>query len=229
MYIYSKLSRKCYLGAVIALFSLFPILSYSADFVAGKDYEVLSEQARSLDPLSSKTVPAQDVVPVTEFFSYGCSWCYHIEPYFTGWLKKQGNAIQLTRVPVVFRPDWKLYAKAYYAIKQLKMESIIHPLLFKSIQEKTLPLNQPEIMRQFFIDHHCDANAVKNIFDDPASFNGELSEDMASLAALHIQSVPSFIVNHRYKTDLRMAENETRLLEVLDYLVKMSQKSSSNA
>ena len=111
---------------LICLLFLLPTMLFAETFTEGKDYQVVSS------PLAthSKTPIVQ------EFFSYGCPWCYKIEAPLNEWAGKMGKSIQLERIPVVFKPNWELYAKAYYTAKTLALADKLSPLLFKAIQEE---------------------------------------------------------------------------------------------
>lgn len=97
------------LKRLLLIVFLFPILAKADDFVVGKDYEVINSAP-----------PAKiNRVLVTEFFSYGCPWCYRIEPIVNQWAKQQNKTIQFSRIPVIFNKDWSYYAKAYYTAELL--------------------------------------------------------------------------------------------------------------
>lgn len=62
--------------------------------------------------------------------------------------KRNRKNIQLERVPVIFKPSWELYAKAYYTAKTLALSDKMNSLLFKTIQEEK-PLDSKQAMIQF--------------------------------------------------------------------------------
>lgn len=125
--------------ALLLSILLVPVLCFAEDFTAGKDFEVLDSSAKT----------ATNQIKVTEFFSYGCPWCYRLEPNLEKWVAQQGSAIKFNRVPVVFKPDWGFYAKAYYASHLLGLGDKLNPVLFKAIQLDKTPLNSNEAMVNF--------------------------------------------------------------------------------
>src|SRR4051812_8999145 len=96
---------------LLGLLILLPTIVFADTFTEGKEYQLISNpevtENKSKGPI------------ITEFFSYGCPWCFKIDAPLKEWITKTGGAIQLERVPVVFKPDWELYAKAYYTAKIL--------------------------------------------------------------------------------------------------------------
>ena len=70
------------LGALLFFVSL---CNYGADFVVGKDYEIIANS----DAIKS----SGNNVEVAEFFSFGCPWCYRLEPALTHWLDLHKSGI----------------------------------------------------------------------------------------------------------------------------------------
>ncbi|STX27651.1 thiol:disulfide interchange protein DsbA [Legionella beliardensis] len=205
------------LKRLLVLFLLFPMLARAEDFVAGKDYEVIN----------SSHTPANKVL-VTEFFSFGCPWCYRIEATLNQWAKQQDKKVQFSRVPVIFNKDWAYYAKAYYTADLLNMSDKLNPLLFKAIQVDKTPLNTDQAMVSFFTNQGIDKDTAESAFTHSTTVDMKINEGNAQMARFHINVVPSFIINGQYKTDLQMAQSEERLVKILDYLVnKSTQKQAS--
>ena len=190
---------------------IFPTLVFADNFVAGKDYEVL------VPDTSSSSL--NTVIPVTEFFSYGCPWCYRLDGSLTNWLNHQGKKIRFTRVPVIFNQDWTYYAKAWYAADLLDIESRMTPLLFKAVQIDKLPLASDEAMKNFFIKEGVDKETAHSAFSDSTAMTLKLQEGNALMVKYRIRAVPAVVINHCYKTDLQMAGSEERFFKILDYLV----------
>ncbi len=200
------------LKKIIALIFLLPALALAAPFVEGKDYQPVSNP----QPVDNKN----KAPVVTEFFSYGCPWCYRLEVPLTEWAAKMGKNVQVERVPVVFKPDWELYAKAYYTAKALAMSDKLNPLLFKTIQDDKKPLNTKQSMIDFFISQGVDREIAKSAFENSSTIDMRVSDGMSLMARYQINAVPAFVVNNKYKTDLQMAGSPERLFQILDYLMK---------
>lgn len=130
----------------VLLFS-FSMTAFAEDFVAGKDYVILKDSGQT----------HSNDVTVTEFFSYGCPWCYRIESGLNKWVEKQGSNIAYNKVPVVFNKNWEFYAKAYYTAEVLGLSSKLSPLLFKAVLEEKHPLNTNQAMIDFFTQQGVDA------------------------------------------------------------------------
>ncbi|CEG55658.1 thiol:disulfide interchange protein DsbA/DsbL [Legionella fallonii] len=200
------------LKKIIGLIFLLPALALAAPFIEGKDYQLVSNP----QPIENRNKTPM----VTEFFSYGCPWCYRLETPLNEWVGKMGKNVQLERVPVVFKPDWELYAKAYYTAKTLAMSDKLNPLLFKTIQDDKKPLNTKQSMIDFFISQGVDREIAKSAFENSSTIDMRVSNGMNLMARYQINAVPAFVVNNKYKTDLQMAGSPERLFQILDYLMK---------
>lgn len=190
------------------------LMGFSADFVAGKDYEVLSKK------------PSQNrggrAVEVMEFFSYGCPWCYKIEPSLQRWVKQRGDHLRLHKIPVVFNKDWALYAKAYYAAKAVSLDSRLNPALFRAILVDKQPLNNQKVMINFLSKNGMELSVAESVFNHSTSIDMQLAHSQSLMMRYRINAVPAFIVNSQFKTDLQMAKTPERLFKILDYLLNQT-------
>ncbi|WP_131782114.1 thiol:disulfide interchange protein DsbA/DsbL [Legionella gresilensis] len=206
------------LKRLLVLFLLFPMFAQAENFVIGKDYEVIKS-----------AVPTKNTkVTVTEFFSFGCPWCYRIESNVEQWVRQQNDNIQFIRVPVVFNKDWSYYAKAYYTAELLNLSDKLNPLLFKAIQVDKASLNNNQAMINFFIKQGVDKETVESAFMHSPTVDMKINKGNAKMTAYHINVVPSFVVNGQYKTDLQMAQNEERLVKILNFLVNQTNQKANS-
>jgi protein dithiol oxidoreductase (disulfide-forming) len=60
-----------------------------------------------------------DKIEVVEVFWYGCPHCYDFEPYLDAWLETKPDDVDFKRMPGIFRQDWLVHARAFYAAEQL--------------------------------------------------------------------------------------------------------------
>lgn len=197
------------LKRLLSLLLFIPAFSFAADFVEGKDYQVVA------------SAPIEQKLPlVTEFFSYGCPWCYRLESSFNQWTLTLNKTTTVYRVPVVFKPDWELYAKAYYTAKTLALSDKLTPLLFKTIQDDKKPLNSKQAMINFFTAHGVDREIAKSAFENSPTIDMRVKQGLELMARYQINAVPAFVINNKYKTDLQMAGSPERLFEIMNYLLK---------
>lgn len=197
-------------GLLILCFSL----SAHADaFKAGKEYLILKQCPQA----------SGQPVQVTEFFSYGCPWCYRIEARLNEWIKDNSQHINFSKVPVVFKPSWEAYAKAYYAAEALGLSQTLSPDLFKRIITDKESLGTDEAMITYFSQHGVALDVAKSAFLHSAEVTMQLAKGKQAMAMNQISAIPAVVVNQCYKTNMQMAGSEAQFFAVLDYLLKKSQ------
>lgn len=204
-----KLRKILGLSLLALCFSTTSLIASAENFIEGQDYQRLSEVP--------KTKPRQEVL---EFFSYGCPWCYRLEAQVQQWRKTKGTALQFNKVPVIFKPDWEYYAKAYYAAEALSEENRYGPILFKAIQEDNKNLNSNSSMIAFLSQAGMNSAFVESAFLHSPSISLKVNEAKQQMGQWQISAIPAFVVNQQFRTDLQMAKSETRLFALLDYLLK---------
>lgn len=204
----------------LVIFISIALLSFQIQaepFVEGKDYVVLKNQTAQ-----SKT---SDKVKVTDFFSYGCPWCFKLDKPLDSWADKHQNQVELQKVPVVFNKAWIIYAKAFYTINALAPTQNIDDALFEAIIDKNKKLSSPEEMAAFLAKHGIKEESAQNALTHSPSIDIQLKNDRQLMANYQITAIPAIVIDNRYKTDLQMAQNIERFFAILDFLVKKASKS----
>jgi protein dithiol oxidoreductase (disulfide-forming) len=204
----------------------------AAGYVEGEQYTRLA---------SPQPTSAPGKIEVVEMFSYACPHCFHMEPELEEWLKDKPDDVVFTRLPVVFRPDWELLAKAYFTAEILGVLDKTHEALFEAIHEKNQRFGDEAAMQAFFASQGVSAEDFKKTFD---SFAVAVKVNNAKLMTRRyaITGVPTLIVNGKFSTSasligvnekgLSVKELNERALKVVDYLVEQEReagKASSSA
>lgn len=140
-----------------------------------------------------------DKPTVMEFFSFGCPHCYHAEPQVERWLKNKPDNVVFIKIPVSFgRPQWTLFARAYYIAKALKIDNKIIKPFFDLIHEKRQPPETLDELKQFFVSQGV---TVEDFDKQAHSFFVESSIRKADQLArkYRVTGVPDFLMNTKYR------------------------------
>lgn len=185
------------------------LLAQAEDFSEGIEYQKLSE------PQPTDT---GDKVEVLEFFWYGCPHCYHFEPFVRKWLANKPASAEFVRVPAVFRPDWKVHARTYYALIEMGLVEKLHGKIFDAIHKDHQHLSTLDEMADFLASEGVDRQTFVNTYN---SFlvDARVRKAVKKLAAYDIDGVPTVIVNGKYRVTGRMAGNYETMIDVINYLV----------
>lgn len=202
------------LGLFLLLLSSTFISYATPTFVVGQDYKVLdTSSARGL----SKTAGA---ISVKEFFSYGCPWCFKLEPELKKWKETLPKKVYFERIPVVFEAGWDVYAKAFYASSLLGIESGMSSAIFDEVQEKEKKLDNNQAMINFFVKNGVSDKIAQSAFLSSPTIDAKVVDGIQQMQALQVNSVPSFVINNRYKVDIAMMEGDAnKLFRVIGFLI----------
>ena len=208
-------------GIAVTSLCLLVSLSFSmpvraAEFIEGTHYEVL--------PVSVETRDASKV-EVVEVFSYACVHCFNFDPMIESWKSRQDEGVDFFRVPAVFSADWELLAQSFYAAESLGVTDQVHMPMFEGIHVKNQDLRRVPLLVDLFAASagvsEDDFNTAYNSF----SVRSRVQQAKAKGRAYRVTGVPSLVVNGKYLIDGRMAGSNTKMLEVVDYLVNLEQSN----
>ena len=185
----------------------------AADFNEGTHYKKLQPQPTDTG----------DKIEVLEFFWYGCTHCYSFEPFIKSWGKTKPANVEFVRVPAIFRPDWEVQARAYYALSNMGIIEDLHGKIFEAINKGKKQLNKIELMADF-----VEKNGVnrKEFIKEYNSFSvdGMVRKAKKKQKAYKIQGVPSVAVNGKYLTGGSMAGSYDNLIKVMNHLIEKESK-----
>ena len=163
-------------------------------------------------------------VEVVELFWYMCPHCFHFEPVMQKWLKDKPKNVVFKRVPAIFSPSWRFFAKVYYTNQILGIEEKIHGSLFKALHEDRARLGNEAAMAKFVEKH---AGVKKQKFMDVFnSFSVDAkvrkAEDLSKRYGA--QGVPTLVINGKWRTGGTIAGGHDGMIKVLDHVIKRESK-----
>jgi thiol:disulfide interchange protein DsbA len=187
----------------------------------------------------NRIVPAQptDVasgqVEVLEFFWYACPHCYALEPTVQAWLKSKAAYVTFTRVPVEWNEGHRSLAHLFYALEAMgKLNEDLHGEIFKEIQVNGDPLIGPDPSNAASAER-VQVAFIKKLGLSDADFE-KAYQDMNVQTAMQradqlvqryrVSSVPVFVVNGKYITDVTMAGSQEKLMSMLSDLAAQEHK-----
>lgn len=189
------------------------VLLQAADFTADTHYKVLAPQSTD----------SGDKIEVLEFFWYGCPHCYSFEPYVQAWKKSKPANVEFSRVPAMFRPDWEVQARAYYALSNMGVIEDIHGKIFDAVHRDKKRLYTKDALTNFVVKNGVDRDAFLKEYDSFA-VDGMVRKAKKKQKAYKLQGVPSVAVNGKYLTSGSMSGSYDNLIKIMDHLVALEGK-----
>ena len=190
-----------------------PASGGSTQYQEGKHYvEIFPEM---------QTDAAPGKVEVVEMIWLGCPHCYSLEPTMNRYKKNHPDFIEFKQVPAMLNPSWAKDGDTYYIADFLdpKGEKKLITKVFQAIHEQKRRLNRPDAAKRFFIEQGFTAEQIDNVKNSMA-YKAKIKRAQEISAASQAQSVPTIIINGKYRTSPYMAGSEKNLMEVIDMLTK---------
>ncbi len=189
----------------------------AASFVEGKHYVKINPE------MNTDTAPGK--VEVVELMWLGCPHCYELEPIIKQYEKNHPDYVDFKQVPAMLNPRWAADAETFYIADVLDPsgEKDLINKIFQGIHEQRRRLTKPEVAKRFFLDQGYTEeqyNNAKNSLAIKTKLNRAREISMGSKA----DSVPSVIVNGKYRTSASMAGGEEKLMQVIDMLTTREHK-----
>ena len=177
-----------------------------------------SDTTQKYIQISNQKQTESDKIVIYEFFWYGCPHCYNLEPTMDRIESNLEKDTILVKIPVALRDTWESHAKAYYALQQMKLDDNLHKKIFTEIHINSNRLDTKEKLTQFIEDEGYNSKRFSEIFD---SFGTDLRVKKASRLAnqYQITSVPTLIINGKYKTSGSLVSSYEELYDVVQLLI----------
>jgi protein dithiol oxidoreductase (disulfide-forming) len=171
-----------------------------------------------------KLVPAQPTsvapgkIEVVEVFWYGCGHCFALDPSLETWKAKSKPAyVEFVRVPAMWNDTLRMHARVFYTADLLGKLDEVHTPIFREIHVQGNPLNTVEKVTEFFRSHGVSTDDFQKVFSSFA-VESKLQRADSLNRRYRVESVPTFVVNGKYVTDVGLAGGEQQLLELIGEL-----------
>ena len=173
-------------------------------------------------------VPAQGTsvdagkVEVLEILWLGCPHCYEAQPFVAAWESKKPDYIQFTQEHVMWGPIHRAHGRLFYTLEVMGR----HDLVAKAFEQIHLRSNALVAANDAQTVQMHQAFAKANGLDEAQfrrEYNGftvntRLQRAEELMRRYQIDSVPTFIVNGKYRTDVGMAGGHEKLPQLLNDL-----------
>lgn len=197
------------------IFILLFFLLHNISVLAEDGYKVISPA------IPTKT---GDKIEVLEFFWYGCSHCYNLEPYADKWLKDKPDDVEFIHIPGVFSKRWIAHAKAFYTAKQLGVLDLIHKDLFIAIHVKRQSIFDENSLKRFFAEKGVNKNKFSKVYNSD-EINNNIKQAFIAGQKYKLTGVPAVIVNGKYLVNGQSAGGYENLFTVVDKLIEKERKN----
>ncbi|MGH8753449.1 MAG: thiol:disulfide interchange protein DsbA/DsbL [Burkholderiales bacterium] len=185
--------------------------------ILNKDYRLVSP------PQPTET---GNKIEVIEFFYYGCSHCYDLEPYLKKWMSSAPKDVAFRRIPAVFRDDWVPLTKTFYTLEALGELNRLHGDVFEAIHVKHIDLNNEQTLLDWMEQHGVNRKKFADAYNSFSVINRvEFAKKLTK--AYGVEGTPSMVVEGKYLIGPGMTGSHESAMRVLDeFIAKVRQERS---
>lgn len=184
------------------------------DFKEGEHYFEIYP-AMQTDAVSGK-------VEVVELLWLGCPHCFALEPTIKEYTKDLPDYIDFKQVPAMLNPRWSADARTFYIAEILdpKGDMKLVDKVFHAIHvQKRARMSAPDVVKRFMLQQGITEDQYENAANSMV-LQAKLSRAKQVSADSQAQSVPTLIINGRYRTSPYAAGNEEKMIEIVNMLTK---------
>ena len=199
-----------YVAPTLGVFLAFTMAVAQASVVESMEYVRVSP---------AQPVPPGPKIEVQEVFWYGCPHCFHLQPVLNRWLAHKPKGVIFERQAAAISPYWLPQARAFFAFKELGLVPALHDKFFNAIHIHHEVLDSATTISQW-VARHSRVSAARFV-QVYRSFAVGLAVRKARQQQDEegIHSVPTFVVDGRYRTNPSLAGSRRQLMRVVDYLI----------
>jgi thiol:disulfide interchange protein DsbA len=200
------------------------ILLAQADLPPAQDWQF--EQGKHFIRLvpTQMTLGGADKIEVAEFFWYGCQHCYSFETAINRWAAEIPANARFVRIPAMWNNLLVLHARLYYTEQilvrsgHIKEPAVFRNAVFQEYHQRGNRLTSEAAIQKLFEGDGVSAEEFTRTWnsfevDQKLRVAGDLARRYS------ISSVPTMVVNGKYRTGAAEAGGYPVLLDVLDELV----------
>ncbi len=203
--------------------------AHATDFVEGKHYTQVANKA-------------SDSPKVTEYFSFYCPHCYNMSNKYLNFIKaKIDPSIKFDDAHVDFMNSsiGTEVMRSLAVMKTLGVEKELLPKMFAAIQgdnagahDHSHPhpttINNRDDIKQVFASAGIDAAKYDEVADSSATTD-TINRWRQEQNSYQVESIPTFIVNDKYRINMDEIRSVADLTELIDYLAtKKAEKSGGS-
>ena len=182
---------------------------------------------------------SDEKIIVSEYFWYGCSHCYDIDPIVRKWKIHLPENTEVLRIPVVWRPIMALHAKVFYVAEQLLAEGELTKRTRQKLHESLFPVimnlrsEQREKSQLVSIKNHFTRFGISQEKFDELYESDTIKQQVAKAKSWQkisaIESTPIIIIDGIYKLNHHDYEAKEELIVFGNQIINAIADSKNNA
>ena len=170
------------------------------------------------------TVGGADKIEVAESFMYSCPHCFTLEPYINAWAADKDPGVRFVRIPAMWNQAAQMHAQIYFTQDIMGRNGVLqdsaafHNAVFEEYHRRGNRLTSMASIRKLFnrfgvSDENFDKTWKSFEVNQMMRVSGDL------VRRYNISSVPTIVVNGKYRTSAADAGGYDELIELINELI----------
>jgi len=169
--------------------------------------------------LIEPAMPTQDKskVEVLEFFWFGCPHCFAFEPAINAWKDSKPDYVDFVREAPPLNPGWEQHSRTFYAAQALGITDGMFDQTFDNIHKNKQPMRDPKKIAKYIasLDLGVSADEFQKAMESFA-VETALKRSVVRAQQAGIRSVPSIVINGKYRTGNTIAGGHQGIIDVIN-------------
>ena len=169
-----------------------------------------------------KTDAVGGKVEVVELLWLGCPHCFSLEPTIKEYKKTLPDYVDFKQVPAMLNQRWAADGRSFYiaSILDPKGEKKLVDKLFHAIHvQKRARMSAPSVVKRFMLQQGITEDEYENAANSMV-LQAKLNRAKQVSGDSQAQSVPTLIINGKYRTSPYAAGSEKKVIEIVNMLTK---------
>jgi len=198
----------------VALATFLLAYSFNYFFNGSFNYESVSYASSHLNVNTVELSSIQTPPNTIHFYFWpGSRSCFKLDTALTLWQKSHPETI-IKRIPLVFRPKWRLLAKTWLVAESLKFDETFLDKLYQYLHTEKLKITTIPELKAFLALNQIDSEPFLHQFYSYA-INEQLKLLQSQSRKLPISGVPT-IIKDKWLIDASLASTTKQMLTILE-------------
>ncbi len=185
-------------------------LDAESPYISGNHYIELTTPVSQTDHTGVEAVA---------FFWYPCWPCSEFEEYLTDWERAQDDGVSLVRVPVIWSPEMRFPARAYFTAQLLGVLDRSHRQFYVVFEKDNATVTNEQELQRFFETIGISAADFLRAYHSETILQ-QLEQAEALNRDYQVQSTPALFVGGKYGISPLGAGGFQEMLAVADFLIE---------
>lgn len=202
------MTRLIFASITAAALSLLSSLSLAQSFEEGRHYVAIE---------APSNVPTDKVV-VTEAFAYPCPACRNFLPIITAWAESAPAYVEVERLPIVLRPSWEPFARAYYTAQVMGLGHEAHEMTFKALHDERRAITSMRDIGALYEPLGVDPDQFVSMSESFA-VESQMGKNRTEVRRFGIRSTPNVIIQGKWRMNLNEFGSYQEMMVAVDELI----------